>query len=190
MRRLRISTFALALALCAAPAAARAATASPPPKASVPNRIDVTKIQPKALLPKKKLHTEFVVEVNRLGQVTRVRSGKRSTDTTYNQQTYGNALQAFIRTPDGHAISGTYKLSYDFDPKTARVHRDVALIREGGVDPDAKGAALDMMSKAHPRPSPSPAAAAPAPSPGPSVNGQRLPDLNGIMKPSPKPTAH
>lgn len=185
---LRTPALALALALCTAPIAAPAATATPPPKASAPVRIDITKIQPKALLPKKKVHTEFVVEVNRKGQVSRVRSGVRSSDTKYNEITYGNALQIWIRTPDGHAISGTYRVTYDFNPKNGMLLREVSLLHAGGVNPDAQGAALEMMSHAHPRPSPSAPAEAPAPSPAPSVNNQRLPDLNNIMKPTPKPT--
>ena len=99
-----------------------AATPAPAPQPT-PYRIDLTKIQPKSLLPKVPLHTEYVVAVNKLGQVTRIISGKGSKDKTYNLQTAGNALQAFIRTPDGKAISGSYRLTYDYNPKTARIHR-------------------------------------------------------------------
>lgn len=190
---------ALALALLfMLPLSASAATPTPSPaqkatkaakaagKAPVPARIDVSKLQPKVLLPKTKVHTEFIVEVNKLGQVTRVRSGKSSKDLTFNAQTYGNALQAFIRTPEGRVVVGSYRLSYDFDPKTARVHRDVELLKRGGVDPDAKGAAQDMLSKAHPH-TPPPGFAA-SPQPLASTNPQRMPDLNGVIKPSPAPT--
>jgi hypothetical protein len=96
-------------------------------------------------------HTEFVVEVNRKGQVTRVRKGLSSSNASFNSMTYGNALQAFIRTPDGNAISGLYKLSYDYDPKTKLVKRDVALIHPGGVDPNALGAVLQMQQIAQKR---------------------------------------
>ncbi|GAC1404840.1 MAG: hypothetical protein NVSMB64_08700 [Candidatus Velthaea sp.] len=198
MRHLRKSALALALLLVPLPALSATPTPSPAQKASkaakapatgpAPERIDVSKMQPKQLLPKTKVHTEFTVEVNKLGQVTRVRSGKSSKDLTFNAQTYGNALQAFIRTPEGQVVVGTYRLSYDFDPKTARVHRDVELIKRGGVDPNAKGAAEDMLSKAHVH-TPPPGFAGPAsPQPGSSVNLQRMPDLNGVMKPSPAPT--
>jgi len=183
MRMLR--TPLLALALCALPAAAFAAPATPSPKPGAPVRIDVLKIQPKALLPKQKLHSEFTVETNRLGQVTRVRSAKNSRDLTFNAQTYGNALQAFIRTPDGRAVAGTYKLTYDYDPKTARVHRDVELLRSGGVDPNTTCAALDIIRKAHARPSPSPGPAVHAPHPRQSLDAGGLPDLHGIMRPTP-----
>lgn len=116
------------------------------PPESPPARIDITKVQPKGLLPKTLLHVEWVVETNKLGQVTRVRSGKPSKDRTFNTQTYGNALQAFIRTPEGHAVAGIYRLTYDYNPKTTRVRRDVALIRPGGVNANAEGAALEMES--------------------------------------------
>lgn len=86
------------------------------------------------------MHTEYVVETNRLGQVTRVRSVKPSSDPPFNALTYGNALQAFIRTARGAAIAGTYRLAYDYDPRSKNVRRSVALVRSGGVDPNAPGA--------------------------------------------------
>ncbi len=89
-------------------------------------------------------HTEFVVEVNGKGQVVRIRSGVPSRDGAFNTMTYGNALQVFIRTHDGRAISGLYRLSYDYDPKDEIVTRHVALIRAGGVDPKALGAVDEM----------------------------------------------
>jgi hypothetical protein len=90
------------------------------------------------------LHTEFVVETNRLGQITRVRSGKESKDLHFNAMTYGNVLQAFIRKPDGTAVAGVYRMTYDYDPTTTNVKRGVSLISAGGVDPNAKGAVNDM----------------------------------------------
>jgi hypothetical protein len=128
-------------AACAMLAAVALLGATPSP---APDRIDLTKIQPKSLLPKVELHSEYIVAVNKLGQVTRVISGKVSKDKTYNLQTYGNAIQAFIRTPDGKAISGRYKLTYDYSPKTTRIHRDVALVKAGGVDANAPGAVIEM----------------------------------------------
>jgi hypothetical protein len=165
-----------------------AATPAPAP-VKTPYRIDVTKIQPKALLPKVPLHAEYVVAINRLGQVTKIVSGKPSKNPTFNMQTSGNALQAFIRTPDDKAIPGTYRLTYDYNPKTTRVRRDVALVHAGGVDVNARGAALLMMddvqkfAKAHP----ATAAAAEraeqrrmVPLAGASTG--KLPDLNTILK--------
>jgi hypothetical protein len=179
---MRLPLLALA-AMLASGSVAVAATPSPPPP-----RIDVTKIQPKALLPKTKLHTEYIVEINRYGQVARVRSGKRCPNASFNAQTYGNALQAFIRTPDGRAIPGSYRLTYDYDPRTERVRRDVALVHAGGVNPNAKGAALTLLevAKKHSRDVSQPEGAAPAPAP--SVNVKRLPDLPQIMS-TPHPHA-
>ena len=195
-------------ALCSAVAVLALLGATPAPKA--PERVDLTKIQPKSLLPKVALHTEFVVEINKLGQVTKIRSAKPSKDRTYNLQTYGNALQAFIRTEDDKAIPGVYRLTYDYSPKTTRIRRDVALISAGGVDVNAEGAAnrmLDDIDRAHaaklaaeakkagakPGAKATPAAKAThaetsAPGPAPSVNIQRLPDLPNVMNSStPKP---
>jgi hypothetical protein len=178
--------------LCAALAALTLIAATPAP-VKTPYRIDVTKIQPKALLPKGPLHTEYIVAINKLGQVTKIVSGKPSKDKTFNLQTVGNALQAFIRTPDDKAIPGTYRLTYDYNPQTTRVRRDVALVHAGGVDPNARGAALKMMddvqkfAKAHP------AAAAAAEKedqqhavPLTQASTGKLPDLNNILR-SPAP---
>jgi len=159
--------------------AATAATPTP----TAPPRINVLDVQPKGLAPTKPLHVEFVVEVNRFGQVARVRSIKASHDVPFDTHTYGNALQSFIRTPDGHVLVGTYRLVYDYDPKTKMVKRDVALIKAGGVNPDAKGAADDMMEIArrnHGR-TPPPSLTV-TPGPIPSVNIHRMPDLPQVMK--------
>jgi hypothetical protein len=181
---------ALALLAALVPVAAFAATPAPQPHAQGTNRpvrVDVTKVQPKSLLPKHAEHTEYVVEINKYGQVTRIRSERGSDSATFNGQTYGNALQSFIRTPDGHVVLGTYRLTYDFDPKTARVRRDVSLLRQGGVNPDAKGAAIVLMEKAHASKPVSPNI---APGPATSVDPRSLPDLKGIMEPTPLPTPH
>ncbi len=127
------------LAIALRPVAAEAASAPSPAAANAP-------------APTKRVHTEFVVETNRKGQVTRVRSGRPSADPAFNAMTYGNALQAFIRTTGGGAVAGTYRLTYDYDPKTKLVKRGVGLIRSGGVDPSALGAVDKMAAldrKAH-----------------------------------------
>ena len=171
-----------------------ALAATPAPHAPPPKRINVESLQPKSLAPKIRLHTELVVEVNKYGQVARVRSIKPSHDQGFDSKAYGNALQAFIRTPDGNAISGSYRLTYDYDPKTYRVHRDVALLKAGGVDPNAEGAAIQMMRIAHRNKDRTPppvatTAATSAPAPAPSVNIKRLPDLPQVMH-SPSPAPH
>jgi hypothetical protein len=163
------------------------ATPAPAPSAL---RIDVTKLQSRTLLPKTALHTEFVVEVNKLGQVTRVRSGKSSKDQAFNAQTYGNALQAFIRKPDGSVVVGSYRLTYDYNPKTERVRRDVALVKAGGVNPNAKSAVEDMeeVARRHsPEPAPTPAEhLAPSVVPSVKIDNKRLPDLPQVMHSPPR----
>ena len=74
-----------------------------------------------------------------------MRSIKPSHDEQFDAHMYGNALQMFIRTPDGNAIVGSYRVTYDYDPKTLKIRRDVALVKAGGVDPNRKGAANEMM---------------------------------------------
>jgi hypothetical protein len=172
-------------------ASAVASAATPAPKASAPVRVNVQQLQPKEIFPKKKLHVEVMVEINKYGQVARVRSIKPSHDEQFDAHAYGNALQAFIRTPDGHVVLGSYRLTYDYDPTTQAVKRDVALVKTGGVNPNAKGAANDMMeiARRNRNRTPPPAAVAtpgvtPAVNPAPSV--RRMPDLPQVMKtPSP-----
>jgi hypothetical protein len=183
---MRIPALAAALLLAAGTSAL---AATPAPSRTPPQRIDVLKAQPKSLAPKQALHVEYTVEINKLGQVARVRTVKPSHDAAFDAKTYGNALQTFIRTPDNQVILGTYRLTYDYDPKTMRVRRDVALVKAGGVNPEAKGAATEMMEIArrnHNR-TPPPSANE-TPGPIPSVTIHRLPDLNQVMKPSPSPT--
>jgi hypothetical protein len=174
----------VAVAVLAASVAAGAATPAPQP--SAPARVDVEKLQPKSIFPKRKLHVEVVVEINKYGQVARVKSIVPSHDPQFDAHTYGNALQAFIRTPDGQVVVGTYRLIYDYDPKTLRVRRDVALIKVGGVNPNAKGAANDMMEIARRnRDRTPPPGLFVTPGPAPSVNIHRLPDLPQVMQTPP-----
>jgi hypothetical protein len=86
-------------------------------------------------------------------------------------------------------------LTYNYNPKTARVHRDVALVSAGGVDPDALGAVPKMIEdvQKHVKPPAKPVTAAtPGPvrsaemTPGPQPSGNfRLPDLQTITKTPP-----
>ena len=124
------SLFAVLAALASAPVRTAASPVPPAAQTRVPTAAE---------------HTEYVVEVNKKGQVTRVRSGKPSRDAAFNAMTYGNALQVYIRTPGGGAVSGTYRLTYDYDPKTHDVRRTVGLMHAGGVDPNALGA-VDAMA--------------------------------------------
>lgn len=96
--------------------------------------------------PKTAQHAEYLVEVNRKGQVVRVRSAKHASDPSFDARVYGNALQVFIRKPDGSAVVGVYRLTYDYDPRTKLVTRHVALVQAGGVDPNALGA-VDLFAQ-------------------------------------------
>ncbi|MGD1066564.1 MAG: hypothetical protein ABR975_07085 [Vulcanimicrobiaceae bacterium] len=184
---MRLATLTLAL-LAVTGTAAFAATPAP-----APTRVNVESVQPKSLLPKKPLHTEWVVEINKYGQVTRVRSGKPSTDAAYNAHTYGNALQMFIRTADNKAIAGVYRVTYDYNPQTARIRRNVEILHPGGVNANAPGAANVMMAVARKNAQKAqhgPSAATPPPAsaaaPLATINPKRLPDLPQVMKtPSP-----
>jgi hypothetical protein len=172
--------FAAAAVLALAAASPAAAETTPAP-APTPLRINVEKLQPRSIFPKRKLHVELIVEVNKLGQVTRVRSIKPSHDPQFDAHTYGNALQAFIRTTDGQVVLGTYRLTYDYDPATLRVRRDVALVRPGGVDPNAEGAVTQMMAVARRHAAKVAARTAAAASHATPTQNSRLPDLPQVM---------
>ncbi|MBD5633207.1 MAG: hypothetical protein IAI49_01910 [Candidatus Eremiobacteraeota bacterium] len=121
--------FASPALLAAAPASHSPSTAAPATFATHGERA-----------PHTREHTEIVVEVNAKGQVVRADAIKASKDPAFDAITYGNALQAFIRRPDGTAVAGLYRLRYDYRPSDKRVRRDVELVRAGGVDPNAPGA--------------------------------------------------
>jgi hypothetical protein len=137
----------------------------------------------RAGLPKVALHVEVVVEVNNRGQVVRVRSTKPCKIQGFNIQTYGNALQMWIRHPNGTAQVGLYRVTYDYDPKTQEVTRRVALISAGGNWANEPGAATVMIDIAKKQ-------AEEAERKAESQNA-KLPSLNEIrgVPPSPKPTA-
>jgi hypothetical protein len=129
-------------AIAAAPLPAfAAATPSPTPS---PHRFVI----PPPTFPKEKLHAEYVVEVNKKGQVVRIKSGKGTKYGSFNAQTYGNALQMWIRRPDGTAIVGLYRVSYDYTPSNHHVARHVALMSRGGSWANSEGAANVMMDTA------------------------------------------
>ncbi|HVR47795.1 MAG TPA: hypothetical protein VMT95_14280 [Candidatus Binatia bacterium] len=140
---LRFASAALVATLAATGTAALAAT-TPKPSAS-PHAAHTPSIH----LPNVPLHTEVVVEVNKKGQVVRVKSTKQSSVRTFNLQTIGNAEQMWIRRPDGTAQVGLYRVTYDYDPKTQQVSRHVALISAGGSWGDQPGAATVMINLAH-----------------------------------------
>ncbi len=53
----------------------------------------------------------------------------------------GNAMQMWIRHPDGKAEPGLYDVSYDYDPKTHNVQRHPSLVKSGGSWSNSPGAA-------------------------------------------------
>ena len=130
----RLAQGALALTILIAPAAGLAAQQPKKPL-----------VLPSPYVSKVPLHTDFNVEVNKLGQVVRVKSGKSCKDLSFNAKTYGNVLQMWIRKPDGTAIVGMYHVTYDFDPKTRIISRNVSLIKAGGNWGNEEGAANNMM---------------------------------------------
>lgn len=141
--KIRAAATAAVLAVLAAPhPAAAAPSPSPGPKTT---RIVIH-------LPKYPLHSEVVVEVNSKGQVVRIKSVKPSKLLSFNYQTYGNALQMWIRkcheqggTNACTAEVGLYRVTYDYDPKTTNVTRRVAIISHGGSWGNEPGAATVMM---------------------------------------------
>jgi hypothetical protein len=131
--------------------------------------------------PMKKLHTEFVVEVNAKGQVVRVKSGKSCDNYTFNAQTYGNVLQMWIRHPDGSADVGLYRVTYDYDPKTRDVHRGISLVQKGGTWGDKEGAATEMIDTAKKETQEQKEAI--------EKQNKNLPSLQNIIKATPTPAS-
>ncbi len=135
---------AVQLRAFATPAAALAALAllgaTPAPKPPATTRATAASRIPIPRTPTTRQHSEFVVEVNRKGQVVRADRVKPAQNDTFNAMTYGNVLQAFIRRPDGSAVPGVYRMTYDYDPRRKTVRRQVALLHAGNVDPNALGA--------------------------------------------------
>ena len=145
MTIVRLRDFALASILIAAcaPAAAFAATPTPSPKATpkIPKSVTITQ-------PTVPLHTEFAVKVNNKGQVVTSKPLVQSKSETYNTMTFGNTLQMWIREQDGTAKVGTFKVTFDYDPKTKKISRQISLISLGGDWGDKPGAATQMMDTA------------------------------------------
>ncbi len=164
MKSLSWSSLALAAILSVAGATCVAATPAPQP------------------LPKVALHTEVVVEVNKMGQVVRVKSTKQCKVQSFNIQTFGNALQMWIRRPDGSAQVGLYRVTYDYNPKTRGVTRKISLVSAGGTWGNDEGAANVMINNAKKQALEARRKA--------EEESNKLPSLNEIRgTPSPKPAA-
>lgn len=133
-------------------------------------------------LPNVALHTEVTVEVNKKGQVVRITSTKPCKVATFNVQTFGNALQMWIRKPDGTVQVGVYRVTYDYDPGTKNVARHISLVKAGGNWADSPGAATVMIENARKQ--------AEEAAKIRQEENAKLPSLNEIrgVTPSPKPT--
>ncbi|HEV3155279.1 MAG TPA: hypothetical protein VGZ02_15830 [Candidatus Baltobacteraceae bacterium] len=97
-------------------------------------------------LPTRPLHARLIVEVNRKGQVVRVPHGDLSGDRTFDLIVLGNAMQMWIRHPDGSAETGTYSVTYDYNPKTHDLTRHPAILSRGGTWANAPGAATNIVN--------------------------------------------
>jgi hypothetical protein len=150
------------------------AAATPPPGESVPG-------MPAIKLPTVPLHTEYLVEVNKKGQVVKSKPSKLSKLNTFNLQTYGNTLQMWIRKPDGSADVGTFRVTFDYDPKTKKVTRNITLVSLGGSWGDQEGAATTMFEDAQKQLEEAVKEQ--------QKQNQSLPSLNQIRGQSPAPTA-
>jgi hypothetical protein len=180
--------FTAALVAIVAAASIPAFAATTPTPSPTPHAMRV----PTVHLPNVPLHTEVVVEVNKKGQVVRVKSTKPCKVQSFNVQTFGNALQMWIRRRDGSAEAGLYRVYYDYDPKTAQVSRRVALISSGGSWANEQGAANVMIDLAHKQAVEAQKQAAEEQKKAQEQNA-KLPSLNQIRgvhtaTPSPKPT--
>ena len=131
------------------------------------------------------LHAVYTVETNKLGQVVRIVSANASNDARFNTAMRGNALQAFIRRPDGTAVAGVYKLTYDYSPQTKDVRRNVQLVHAGGVDPDAKGYVTVELSKQKVQPGATPDPLQEAKRATAAGANSHLPDFDKIVSPTP-----
>jgi hypothetical protein len=103
---------------------------------------------PTPVYPNKHLHARLLVEVNKRGQVVRVAHGTLSGDRAVDTIWLGNAMQMWIRKPDGTAITGLYSVTYDYDPRTHVVTRVPQLLKPGGSWANKPGAATSIIADA------------------------------------------
>lgn len=103
---------------------------------------------PTPVLPSKALHAQYTVEVNKRGQVVRVDHGTFSGDRAFDTMTLGNAMQMWIRKPNGRVVIGLYRVRYDYDPRSHRVTRIPSLIARGGKWANRPGAATQIIAEA------------------------------------------
>ncbi|HEY8297597.1 MAG TPA: hypothetical protein VIG32_06200 [Candidatus Baltobacteraceae bacterium] len=182
MKLITTRAIALAALFALAPAFAGAANAA---KTATPRAL------PTPRMPTQALHTDFNVEVNKQGQVVRVKSGKSCKDLNFNAKTYGNVLQMWIRRPNGTALVGMYHVTYDYNPKNHNLVRHISLVKAGGNWGNEQGAANNMVDIAK-RGNAKAAAEAAAQAKKQNDAVKNLPDIKAIVKksvvkPTPKP---
>jgi len=172
---------ALAAALLATPALVLAApTPKPMPMPSV-------------AFPNKPLHVQLQVEVNKRGQVVRVDHGTLSGDRAFDTMTLGNAMQMWIRRPDGSAQAGLYRVTYDYDPRSHDVQRVPSLMKPGGNWANRPGAATLIIQEARRQVQEAEARLKAEQQKERERSAKNLPDINAAVKramkasPSPKP---
>lgn len=178
---------ALALAFLLAPMAAVAASSPSPAPSSKPI------VRPTPNYPKKALHAQLQVEVNNKGQVVRVLHGDMSGDKNFDTMVLGNAMQMWIRHPDGTAQVGLYRVIYDYDPQTHNVSRTPSLIKAGGNWANSPGAATQIMKEAQREAQAYEKKARAEQSAKEKANAKNLPDINAAVKrslSSPSPSPH
>ena len=150
---------------------------------------------PSPRLPTKPLHSWFSVEVNNRGQVVRIKGGELSKDRVFDTMTIGNALQMWIRKPDGSAQVGLYRVDYAYDPKTHGVNRSVSLISAGGTWANDAGAATKMADAVRREEQEAQDRIRAEQRAREAAQTKHLPDINAAVKkagasPSPSPTPH
>ena len=141
-------------------------------------------------LPTHPLHTEYLVEVNKKGQAVKVKPVLVSAMPGFNTMTFGNAQQMWIRKQDGSATVGTFKVWYDYDPKTHMISRNFSLVSTGGTWGDEEGLAnqiIDLAKKEAAQDAASQAAAEEKARKN-LQNYQNLNQIIGQPTPAPSPT--
>jgi hypothetical protein len=142
--------------------------------------------------PNKPLHVQLLVEVNRHGQVVRVAHGSLSGDRAFDTMTLGNAMQMWIRRPDGSAETGLYRVTYDYNPRTHDVARVPTLLKSGGNWADRQGAATLIIQDARRQVQEAEARIKAEQEKQRQQSEKNLPDINAAVKramasPTPKP---
>ncbi|HET7814914.1 MAG TPA: hypothetical protein VFL13_11125 [Candidatus Baltobacteraceae bacterium] len=141
--------------------------------------------------PNKPLHSTYEVEVNHLGQVVRVAHGTFSGDQAFDTMTLGNAMQMWIRRPDGSAETGLYQVRYDYNVAKRSVDRTPSLISKGGSWANAPGAATVILKDMKKQAQAQYARLKAEQKKAQEERAKHLPDINAAvkraMKPSPSP---